>query len=95
MSLIDLSSLGLALLLLLALLATLLLPSIGGNEPASLRKCRNKLKNIGLALAQYSDDHRFFPHMAAITEDASQAMGEQPLRRFEGLSHAPLHEAHR
>jgi prepilin-type N-terminal cleavage/methylation domain-containing protein len=52
----------------IGILATLLMPALlKAKEKANQTKCGNNLKQIGLAAMQYSDDKRFFPHIAKIT----------------------------
>jgi len=52
----------------IGILATLLMPALmKAKEKANQTKCANNLKQMGLAAMQYSDDKRFFPHIAKIT----------------------------
>lgn len=51
---------------LLALLATLLLPSLTrAKSKANRTKCANNLRMAGLAMIMYADDKRFYPHVRA------------------------------
>src|SRR5262245_51514922 len=60
-----------AVLVIVALLVALLLPSVqqAGGGSASRQKCRENLKQIGLALHLYFEAHRAFP--PAYIADAS------------------------
>jgi len=52
----------------IGILATLLMPALlKAKEKANQTKCTNNLKQIGLAAIQYSDDKRFFPHIAKLS----------------------------
>jgi hypothetical protein len=56
-ALLALVILGIAALFFLAIL----MPFPGGHHGTSRRECRNNLKQIGIALHNYYDDHRSFP----------------------------------
>jgi prepilin-type N-terminal cleavage/methylation domain-containing protein/prepilin-type processing-associated H-X9-DG protein len=48
----------------IGILASLIAPSlISAQEKARKQACANNLRSVGLALIQYSNDYRFFPHM--------------------------------
>lgn len=52
----------------IGILATLLMPALlKAKEKANQTKCANNLKQIGVSAIQYSDDKRFFPHMAKLS----------------------------
>ena len=53
----------------IGILATLLMPALmKAKEKANRTKCSNNLRQIGLASIQYSDDKRFFPHIARMQQ---------------------------
>ncbi len=52
----------------IGILATLLMPALlKAKEKANQTKCANNLKQVGMASIQYSDDKRFFPHIAKLS----------------------------
>jgi hypothetical protein len=82
----------LATLAILGLGIGFLLPARGlADDKASERtKCSNNLKQIALAAIQYTDDKRFFPHIAKITEldkkgDTTPAGNDVPPRCLRSL----------
>ncbi len=50
----------------IAILASLLLPAISAaREKAYLARCKSNLRQLGLGLKMYVDDHRFYPHYSS------------------------------
>jgi Tfp pilus assembly protein PilE len=63
-------------IVILLVLAALLLPAVQHGHPTNHRsQCKNKLKQIGLALYNYHDVHRTFPPGWIASETAGQSSG--------------------
>ena len=66
----TLTELAIVVFLTVGVMAALLLPALRSARPAARRsQCKNNLKNIGLALHNYRDEHGTFPPLVTVSED--------------------------
>jgi uncharacterized Fe-S cluster protein YjdI len=79
-------------LTIVVVIVALLLPSVRvGREPARRSSCANNLKQIGIALQNYFDDHRSFPPVYTVDADGNRLHSWRTLI-LPYLEHADLYE---